>query len=109
MTDTNSASAEKPVRQRYGSFNMPGRYIAHVALAPEDQKLARETIDAIANLTGQRPSLSVILRAGIAAIAEDVKTVKVERQKKPDEHGKAETNLLWAIARSARLVTGGTK
>src|SRR5262249_61205075 len=75
--DTTAATTEaKPLRQKYGAFNTPGRYMAHVALVPDDAKLARETIDQIAQLTGQRPSLSVFLRAGIAAMADDVKQAK---------------------------------
>src|SRR5262249_30719015 len=99
----------KPMRQKYGAFNTPGRYMAHVALAPEDLQFATDVINQIAEITSQRPSLSVFLRAGIAAMADDVKQVKAERQRKPGEHSRAETNLLWSLARSARLTAGGPR
>jgi hypothetical protein len=101
-----TVGAATPLRQKYGAFNTPGRYMAHVALYPDDMNIARAAIDAIAQLTGQRPSLSVLLRAGISAMTEDVKQVKAEKAKRPDENGKFMTQLMWSLARAAQLKPG---
>jgi hypothetical protein len=80
--------------------------VAHVLLAPEDSQLVRETIDAIAQLTGQRPSLAVLRRAGVSVTNDAVKLDKAEKTKRPDDHRKAMTALMWALARAARLEKG---
>jgi hypothetical protein len=101
--DTTAGTA---VRQKHGAGKRPGVYTLHVALSQDDAELARKTINEIGMFTGQRPSMSVLLRAGIAVMADPVKQAKAEKHKKPDEHGRTETNLRWALASAARLANG---
>jgi hypothetical protein len=39
-------------------------------------------------------------------MTEDVKQVKAEKAKKPDENGKFMTQLMWSLARAAQLKPG---
>jgi hypothetical protein len=76
--------------------------VAHVWLSSADKRRLRTLSDKIAEIASQRASVSVLLRAGIAALEDDLRQVAFERQKNPEGRGKRENALLYAVADAAR-------
>jgi hypothetical protein len=68
-------------------------------LGPESQRALNEAAEAVARITGVKESWAVLLRAGISALADEIKLVEAEHRKS-QEIGRREWRLRHAVAQA---------
>lgn len=89
-----------PLRSAYKSASAT---TLRLWLAPHDRRRIAKLADTVATLIDSRPSQTVLLRAGLAALEEQAARVTAEQRKRADgTRGKNEADLKYWIISAAR-------
>jgi hypothetical protein len=83
--------------------SVPGGHILHIKMTDADRAMHHDAAEKIRKLIGQKPSASVLLRAGLIAMNELAQQAINEKIKRPDERSKTELNLVHMLAKTACL------
>jgi hypothetical protein len=83
--------------------SLAGYMTHHLHMSPTDRTLQKDTAEKIHRLIGQKPSLNVLLRAGLAAINDLAQQALNEKTKRPGERSKTELELVHMLATTSCL------
>jgi hypothetical protein len=85
----------------------PPRDTVRVHISPDHKRQVLATAARIEALTGKKPSMPIVLRAGIAALeAHVIAASKEQARSKDGTVGTQVTRMLWWLAAAARSVGG---